>query len=218
MTSQPAFAVGDDGKGKAERTQDALIEAGIALFSEQGYDATSTRQIEARAGVQRNLMTYHFGGKEEFWKACMVVLHGRMQAVMAPAIDQSQDIDPRERIRFVVRRYVRASAQTPEIARIMFDEGRVQGWRLEWLVEHYVRDFYALIGGLFRQARKSKAVPNIPIETFYYFLTSSGAVFSMSAEFKLLTGKDAFSEAMIDAQAAALVDVLTAPSGWTAND
>ncbi|MGD1956503.1 MAG: TetR/AcrR family transcriptional regulator [Sphingomonadales bacterium] len=209
-----ALAVGD-GKGKSERTRDALLAAGIRLFSEQGYDATSTRQVEALAGVQRNLMTYHFGGKEDFWKACMVALNGRMGALLEPVFDQSKDIAPRERVRFLIRRYVRASAAVPEVARILFDEGRSSGWRLEWLVDNYIRSFFDTIAQVFKEGRQSNAIPDIPLINFYYFLAASGAMFSMSAEFKLLTGKDAFEDAMVDAQANAIADLLTAHTHTT---
>ncbi|MEM6683433.1 MAG: TetR/AcrR family transcriptional regulator [Pseudomonadota bacterium] len=214
----------NDGRGKAEKTRDALLGAGIQLFSEQGYDATSTRQVEALAGVQRNLMTYHFGGKEEFWKACMTELNGQMAALLAPAFDQSKDIEPGERVRFLIRRYVRASAALPQIARIMFDEGRSEGWRLEWLVENYIRPFYAAMTQAFEDGLQGHSLPNIPPANFYYFVTGSGAMFSMAAEFTLLTGRDAFDEAMVDAQAESMANLLTgntAPAvaaGEPAND
>jgi AcrR family transcriptional regulator len=63
--------------GKAEKTREDLLIAGIQLFSEQGYEATSTRQVEALAGAQRNLMSYHFGSKERFWKAVNGIAQNR---------------------------------------------------------------------------------------------------------------------------------------------
>ena len=36
---------------KSEITRQKLIEAGIRLFSENGYEATSTRQVQMDAGV-----------------------------------------------------------------------------------------------------------------------------------------------------------------------
>ncbi len=209
MSAEPAVISANGARGRTEKTREMLLEAGVSLFSERGYEATSTRQIETRAGVQRNLMTYHFGSKEEFWKACMVRLNERMRKRLAPAIAQSKDIEPGERIRFLIRRYIRASAAVPEIARIMFDEGRSNGWRLEWLVDNYIREFYDTIGQLFEDGRSSKAIPDIPLINFYYLLAAGGAIFSMSAECKLLTGKDAFSEAMVDAQANAIAKLLT---------
>ncbi|MCG8440626.1 MAG: TetR/AcrR family transcriptional regulator [Caulobacterales bacterium] len=194
---------------KTEKTRQALLEAGVGLFSEQGYEATSTRQVEARAGVQRNLMTYHFGSKEEFWKACMVRLNERMTAMIAPAVSQSTDIEPAERIRFLIRRFVRASAAAPEIGRIMFDEGRCNGWRLKWLVDEFNRDFFKTVGALYEDGRERGVIPDIPLVNFYYFLVGSSALFSMSAECELMTGQNTLEEAMVDAQADAVAKLLT---------
>jgi AcrR family transcriptional regulator len=55
-----------------ERTEIAranLISAGVPLFSEQGFDAVSVRDIEVAADVKRGMLAYHFGDKETFWKA-----------------------------------------------------------------------------------------------------------------------------------------------------
>ncbi|WP_176400429.1 TetR/AcrR family transcriptional regulator [Sphingobium sp. Z007] len=46
-----------------EASRRALLDAGIALFSQQGYDAATTRAIAARAGLNEQLITRYFGGK-----------------------------------------------------------------------------------------------------------------------------------------------------------
>lgn len=47
-----------------ERTHDALARAALELFTEQGYDATRTAQIAARAGVSEMTLFRHFSAKE----------------------------------------------------------------------------------------------------------------------------------------------------------
>ena len=194
---------------KSEATRQKLIESGIRLFSENGYEATSTRQVQAAAGVQRNLITYHFGSKEAFWKACVTALFDRIGAAMGPAMSQARDIDPSERIRFLIRQFVRASAAHPEITRIMFDEGRSDGWRLGWIIDEYVQDFFRLVADLHAQGTREKVVPAISVVQFYYALVGSAAVFAMAPECRRLTGEDPFSETFIDAQADAVARLLT---------
>ena len=46
-----------------EASRRALLDAGIALFSQQGYDAATTRAIAAHAGLNEQLITRYFGGK-----------------------------------------------------------------------------------------------------------------------------------------------------------
>jgi AcrR family transcriptional regulator len=46
-------------------TKEKIMETAAKLFAEQGYAATSLRQIIAEAGVNLAAVHYHFGSKEE---------------------------------------------------------------------------------------------------------------------------------------------------------
>ena len=54
---------------RAQVTRQKLLNVAIREFSERGFDAVTVRDIETLAGVQRNLLSYHFGSKEGIWKA-----------------------------------------------------------------------------------------------------------------------------------------------------
>jgi AcrR family transcriptional regulator len=49
---------------KRERTRERLLDAALALFAEQGYDATTVTQIAQRAGVTEMTFFRTFGSKE----------------------------------------------------------------------------------------------------------------------------------------------------------
>jgi AcrR family transcriptional regulator len=52
-------------------TRRKIIDAAFSSFSEKGYAATSIGDVAAAAGVQKSLVQYHFGNKEELWQACL---------------------------------------------------------------------------------------------------------------------------------------------------
>jgi AcrR family transcriptional regulator len=62
---------------RSERSRSALLEAALALFSRQGYRATSVRDIAERAGTSTGSVYHHFRDKEaifqtlldQFWQA-----------------------------------------------------------------------------------------------------------------------------------------------------
>lgn len=62
---------------RSERSRSALLEAALALFSSQGYRATSVRDIADRAGTSTGSVYHHFRDKEaifqtlldHFWQA-----------------------------------------------------------------------------------------------------------------------------------------------------
>lgn len=47
----------------------ALLEAARALFSEQGFEGTSTAQIAREAGVSEGILFHHFGSKKGLFEA-----------------------------------------------------------------------------------------------------------------------------------------------------
>ena len=53
-------------------TRERLLGAAISLFSEQGYAATGTRAIAARAGCNVALISHYFGSKEGLLREVIV--------------------------------------------------------------------------------------------------------------------------------------------------
>src|SRR5262245_2583263 len=54
-----------------ETTRRRLLEAAELLFLEHGFDGTSLRMLTAAAGVNLAAVNYHFGGKEELFRAVL---------------------------------------------------------------------------------------------------------------------------------------------------
>lgn len=60
---------------KSLRTQEAIINAVIALITEGGYAAASSTQIARRAGVSWGAVQHHFGGKDQILEAVLARSH-----------------------------------------------------------------------------------------------------------------------------------------------
>lgn len=54
-----------------EATRQTLLDATEQLLAEQGYAATTLRQLTARAGTNLAAVSYHFGGKEQIVRAAL---------------------------------------------------------------------------------------------------------------------------------------------------
>jgi TetR/AcrR family transcriptional regulator len=50
-------------------TREALIAAGTELFAERGYDGVPVAAIAQKAGVNKAMINYHFGGKRKLYVA-----------------------------------------------------------------------------------------------------------------------------------------------------
>jgi TetR/AcrR family transcriptional regulator, regulator of cefoperazone and chloramphenicol sensitivity len=55
---------------RADATRAALVRAALELFGAKGFEATSTREIAARANANIAAIAYHFGGKDGLRAAC----------------------------------------------------------------------------------------------------------------------------------------------------
>lgn len=60
---------------KGERTRQAIEEAAYDLFLEQGFSATSMRQIAKHAGIALGGIYNHFKGKEDIFEAIIIDKH-----------------------------------------------------------------------------------------------------------------------------------------------
>jgi AcrR family transcriptional regulator len=54
-----------------DATRRRILEAAEALFLEHGFDGTSLRMLTAAAGVNLAAVNYHFGGKDELFRAML---------------------------------------------------------------------------------------------------------------------------------------------------
>lgn len=57
-------------------TRDRILEAALELFTEQGFDKTSLREVAERVGVTKAALYYHFRSKEELLSSLVERAHG----------------------------------------------------------------------------------------------------------------------------------------------
>ena len=65
---------------RSDATRAALVAAGLDLFGRRGFEATSTREIAAAAGVNLAAIAYHFGSKDGLRLACADFIAARTLA------------------------------------------------------------------------------------------------------------------------------------------
>jgi AcrR family transcriptional regulator len=70
---------GTGGREASASTREALLRASTELFALSGFDGVSVEEIAARAGVNKALISYHFGGKRGLYLA---ILHTTFEAVL----------------------------------------------------------------------------------------------------------------------------------------
>src|SRR5690606_37549596 len=54
-----------------ETTKDALLRAAKKVFAAKGYDGATVKEVADEAGANISLVSYHFNGKENLFRACV---------------------------------------------------------------------------------------------------------------------------------------------------
>ena len=212
FTGAPVNTPSEPAKKTQVRTELArakMVAAAIPMFSQNGYDATSVREIEIAAAVKRGMLVYHFGTKEDFWKAVADNIFNLITDQRKARISVLPDMAEREGIAMIIRFHVRAAAQYPEISRLLAQEACQKSWRIQYLVKQHIKP-----GSIYMEKYVSKALNLTPREFahWYYIMVSSCAtMFSFEAECSLLFGFDCRQDNVIETHSDMLVAMLLAP-------
>src|SRR3954451_3005972 len=76
-------------QGEATRRQ--LVEVATRLFTEQGYDDTSTEQVLREAGVSRGSLYHHFDSKERLFEAVVEHVEAGVVDHLMPGVARPRD-------------------------------------------------------------------------------------------------------------------------------
>lgn len=128
---------------KHDGTRAALIAAALHLFGKQGYAATSTREIAARAGTNVASIAYHFGGKEGLRSACGAAVAERVAQVTGPPQEHGP-LSPAEAgaileagLRAAVR-FLTAASDSEHVVGFMFREMTEPGGVLDEVYARFI--------------------------------------------------------------------------------
>jgi AcrR family transcriptional regulator len=193
----------------ANPTRDRIVAAAADLFAERSFDGATTREIAARAGVTQPLLNYHYRSKDELWTAAVDSIFESLVESMTARLVGLRGVDDVTAAKLTVREFVTFSARNPQLHRIITQESKTDGPRMDYLVERHVRPLYDATVALFDHLVEMGAVPPIPAPHLYYLLTGAGpTMFVLGPECRRLTGLDPESDEVIEAHADAVCTLL----------
>ncbi len=193
----------------ADATRARILEAAVELFAARSFDGASTRDIAAAAGVSQPSLAYHFHSKDELWRAAVDSLFVELNASISARIDGLRGVDLATTAKLVVRNFIEFSAAHPELHRIITQETKGEGERIDWLVDHHVRPLYEATTGMFARLAEVGAVVDVPPPFLYYLLTGAGpTIFVHAPECRRLAGFDPQAPEAIQTHADAVIELL----------
>jgi AcrR family transcriptional regulator len=140
-------------------TKQKILDTAERLFGEQGYDATSLRQIIAEAGVNLAAVHYHFGSKEELLDELVVRRAGPVNEARIAMLDLLEAAEGPPVVEKVLEAFLLPTAETanrnPQFVKLM---GRIL---TEGLMPSILEKHFQVAAGRFLRAL-GKALPDLP--------------------------------------------------------
>jgi TetR/AcrR family transcriptional regulator len=193
----------------ADSTRDRIVAAAADLFSERSFDGATTRDIAARAGVTQPLLNYHFRSKDELWQAAVDSLFDLLNESLHARAVGLRGVDEVTSAKLRVHEFVTFSARNPQLHRLIMQESKADGPRMDYLVDHHVRPLYEQTTEMFEGLIRRGAVPDIAPAHLYYLLTGAGpTMFVLAPECRRLSGLEPTDDDVIEAHADAVCQLL----------
>ena len=196
---------GEHRRGAARR--EAIVSAAAEAFAENGFDATSTREISRRAGIEQGLLTYHFPNKQELWYAATDNIFNDMTQNIEAVLETLKGLPAKERAREGIREFVRYLAANPEIFRFLVDAGNRSDEMMHWLVDQHLKprfDFMINEG----VASLRGIDPTVAGHAFFALSGAASLIFAVAPACARLTGIDPAKQAAIDNHADFLANLM----------
>jgi AcrR family transcriptional regulator len=160
--------VKDQRIAQGEATRAALLTAARALFGEQGYAATSTEEIVARAGVTKGALYHHFSDKESLFR---VVFEQVQREVSDQAVAEFLQPDSWEALVVGCQLWIDAHLD-PSVRQIVLSDARaVLGWDVVRAIE--TRFSAVALRGALRKAMHAGVVERQPLRPLALMLTGA---------------------------------------------
>lgn len=172
-----------------------MLQAALECFGAFGFEGTSTRAVAERAGTTHSLLLYHFESKDKLWQATIEDVIGRYKAEFEQRLALVDQSDPAACLRAFVENFVRFSARVPQLHRIMTMESTQGSDRIHWVIDAHLRESFNHVRDLIHRGQMLGQVRDGDAARLYYAIIGlAGTLLSVSTEFRLLTGRDVFTE------------------------
>jgi len=187
----------ESGSEHESGTKDRILDAAERLFGEQGFDATSLRQITAEARVNLGAVNYHFQSKELLMRAVIGRRIGAMNRERFRRLDELDAAGGARTVEEVVEAFiipvmeVKAAPQAHPFRKLI---GRLYSEPDGWLMKEFRREMAPAVERFDRAMRA--VLPGAPKEELI-----CGMVFGIGAVAHFMAGRELMrqvSEGLVD--------------------
>ena len=140
--------------------KEEILNAAIELFSKKGFEGVSIREIAALANIHFASIRYHFGDKEELYKAC-ISLHGESRLLSAKRfLDTAPNSkeDMRLRLGFAIEDVFRIHNENPFLTKLILQELESLSHRSDTILKNTMIKMTEIYIDFFKSSQKNKLI------------------------------------------------------------
>lgn len=192
-----------------------ILEAALRVFARHSFEGASLQEIAQLASIGQPLVHYHFGSKENLWKAAVDYALSDLKSFYQTVAVTTVDLEPIDVIRVLCRSFLNFSAHCPEHALIVINEMRVPGRgiapgeRFEWMTEKYLKPIHHHLDSVLEAAKAKGQIRDIPVvhltNTIFISLVH---FFTIGPLLKSIYDTDAFDPETVTAHANHTMQIL----------
>jgi AcrR family transcriptional regulator len=179
----------DKRRRNPERTRRDLLEAAAGIFSRHGYGGARTQAIADSAGVNKAMISYHFGGKAGLYEATIAYLVDEVRPSLVDLRGEDHLTAP-EHLRRLVETIGGAFHSRPELGSIVLREHLAGGERLsaETMARH-VGEFFATTRSILERGVARGELRQVDPHAFHLTLVGSLVFFLVSEPYRNRAGE-----------------------------
>ena len=147
---------------KKAETSTSLLEAAKKVLRQNGHSGLSTRDVAAAAGVPLSQIHYHFGSKDNLWRAAVDYAFGDLAQSLSVLDQASTGLEPVDALKLLCRGFAHFTARHPLHTMILLNEIRVGGERLDWLITRHLAPQHARLDRVIEAAVAKGQIRPIP--------------------------------------------------------
>jgi AcrR family transcriptional regulator len=190
-------------------TVEQILDAAFRAFATYGYDGVAVRTLNRELGVSHNLIHQRFGSKQGLWYAAVDRAFGQQVTELATSFDPTLT-DPLDQLNRAIRRFVRYSAERPELLGLMNIEARVDSERLDYIYDNYVAPALAPLGLLLDYLRDQGRIRPISLRALFFLIAHGAAApFTLAPFARHFDDTDPLDPHEVAEQAVLSADVIT---------
>ena len=187
------------GSEASESTRLTVLAAALREFADKGLAGARVDEIAQQAGVNQQAIYYHFGSKDELFRATLEHGYSRIARANQALADSVADLAPLEAMTALIRKFFDRIATNRDMVAIILDENRYGGVHLTngALIRTATQPLLDAASKILGEgAARGEFAADLDIEQFYMDLVSQ-CMFYFSNAFTLsaLLGKTLASSA-----------------------